>query len=269
MNEIQIFRNKSFNDIRVIMRGNEPWFVAKDIAETLGYATPQKMYSRLDADEKTTVPYRNDGSKYQTNMILINESGLYNAIIGSQKEEAKHFRRWVTSEVLPVIRKTGGYVHDNKLFIDTYLPFADEKTKIMFNAVLNVVKEQNKLVQRQQVLIEHKEDIINGLSQEISLADKRQLINRIVKQAKGSYKGRWVALYREFEAKHHMNLKTRLDNYNKNRSPKLKNSIDYIDKVLGMIPDLFEIACKLFEGEVGCLIEQMYGLRSTEIPEDV
>ena len=109
MNDIQTF-NFQNNNIRIVMDDNgEPWFVAKDVAEILGYASPDKMYVRLDDDEKTTTPFRRNGSNYQTNLTLINESGLYNAIIGSNKPEAKAFKKWVTSEVLPSIRKTGSY----------------------------------------------------------------------------------------------------------------------------------------------------------------
>ena len=115
MNEISVFNFQNRN-VRVVTDDNgEPWFVAKDVAEILDYASPDKMYARLDNDEKTTTPFRRNGSNYQTNLTLINESGLYNAIIGSNKPEAKAFKRWVTHEVLPSIRKHGAYVTDNKL----------------------------------------------------------------------------------------------------------------------------------------------------------
>lgn len=84
---------------------SEVWFVAKDVADILGYAKTSNMTERLDDDEKRTLYI----AASQNNQTLINESGLYNAVMGSQKEEAKRFKRWVTSEVLPSIRKTGGY----------------------------------------------------------------------------------------------------------------------------------------------------------------
>jgi anti-repressor protein len=107
--EMTIFSDAEFGSIRVIEREGEPWFVAKDIAEMLGYADTEKMTRRLDDDEKTTIPFRGDGSNYQTNMVIINESGLYNAILGSSKPEAKRIKKWITSEVMPSIRKTGSY----------------------------------------------------------------------------------------------------------------------------------------------------------------
>lgn len=98
-------------DIRVIPneRG-EPWFIAKEIAGALGYSDAEAMTRRLDDDEKQNLQLVGFGPRGVT---IINESGLYSAILGSTKEEAKRFKRWVTSEVLPSIRKTGGYTAPN------------------------------------------------------------------------------------------------------------------------------------------------------------
>lgn len=109
MNEIQIFNFQNC-EVRVVNVNSEPWFVAKDVAEILGYSETEKMTRRLDDDEKTTLPFRGTGSNYQTNITIINESGLYNAVLGSNKPEAKAFKKWVTSEVLPAIRRNGGYI---------------------------------------------------------------------------------------------------------------------------------------------------------------
>ena len=115
-NEITLFENPDFGEIRTIVENGEPWFVAKDVAEILGYSETAMMTRRLDEDEKTNLPFRQSGSNYQTNLTVINESGLYNAVLGSKKPEAKAFKKWVTSEVLPSIRKHGGYltVHDDE-----------------------------------------------------------------------------------------------------------------------------------------------------------
>lgn len=91
--------------VRIIMRDGEPWWIAKDVADILGYSDAQAMTRRLDEDETMTDKL----SVMTMKSIFINESGLYNAIIGSRKPEAKRFRKWVTSEVLPQIRKTGSY----------------------------------------------------------------------------------------------------------------------------------------------------------------
>lgn len=84
----------------------EPWFIAKEIAGAMGYSDAEAMTRRLDDDEKQNLQIVGFGPRGVT---IINESGLYSAILGSAKEEAKRFKRWVTSEVLPTIRKTGSY----------------------------------------------------------------------------------------------------------------------------------------------------------------
>lgn len=104
----EIFNFNGAN-VRVMMKDGEPWFVAKDVSEILGYSETAKMIRRLDEDElaKTQSPEMGGQVRYIT---IINESGLYNAVIGSHKPNAREFRKWVTGEVLPSIRKTGGYL---------------------------------------------------------------------------------------------------------------------------------------------------------------
>ncbi len=108
--------------------------------------------------------------------------------------------------------------------------------------------------------IEHKEDVIVGLVDEITLAEKRQILNRVVRYNHANYKERWNVLYREFENKYHMDLSRRLDSYNEDHKPKCKNKLDYIDKVLNKMPEVYELAAKLFENGVKALIEEMYSV---------
>lgn len=150
MNEIQIFKNVDFGEIRGITIENEPWFVGKDVADVLGYSNTRDALARhVDADDKNTV-VNLDGNRGNPNMVIINESGLYSLILSSKLPKAKEFKHWVTSEVLPSIRKTGGYVNNDGLFIDTYLPFADDNTKLLFSATLKTVREQNNLIKKQK-----------------------------------------------------------------------------------------------------------------------
>lgn len=112
MNGIQIFNNPEFGEIRTMIIDDEPWFVSKDISDKLGYAKPANMVKLVDDDDKRNVRSSDlepssKGTVYQVSMI--NESGLYAAIFGSKQENAKKFKKWVTSEVLPSIRKTGAY----------------------------------------------------------------------------------------------------------------------------------------------------------------
>lgn len=106
--------------------------------------------------------------------------------------------------------------------------------------------------------IEHKEDVIIGLVDGISLAEKRQILNRVVRYNHANYRERWAVLYREFENKYHIDLQKRLDNYNKDNKPKCKNKLDYIDRIMNKVPELYEIAAKLFENDIKALIDEMY-----------
>ena len=104
---LSVFNFEESAPIRVVTREQEPWFVAKDIAEVLAYSDTQAMTRRLDEEELSTCTDNSSGQV--RNLTIINESGLYSAILGSTKPEAKRFKKWVTSEVLPAIRKTGRY----------------------------------------------------------------------------------------------------------------------------------------------------------------
>ena len=107
-NEIRAFESAKFGTIRAINVDGEPWFVASDVAKALGYRMASDMTRRLDFDEKGTRSVRTPGGDQE--LSVINEGGLYNAVLGSKLEGAKAFKRWVTHEVLPAIRRDGAYV---------------------------------------------------------------------------------------------------------------------------------------------------------------
>lgn len=109
MNNIQVFNNPEFGDIRTVEIDGEPWFVGKDVADNLGYQNGSRDINRhVDEDDKQKMMLFDGNQKKET--IIINESGLYALILGSKLPSAKRFQHWVTSEVLPSIRKTGAYV---------------------------------------------------------------------------------------------------------------------------------------------------------------
>lgn len=108
MNKIQIFNNDEFGNIRTVNIDGEPWFVGKDVANALGYTNPQKAVRDHISVEDRGVNEMDTPSGKQ-NLTIINESGLYALIFGSKLESAQRFKHWVTSDVLPAIRKTGGY----------------------------------------------------------------------------------------------------------------------------------------------------------------
>ena len=108
-NAVQIFENAEFGRVRTIEVKGSPYFVGKDVAEILGYSNPRDALAKhVDDEDKNTVAIR-DGIQGNPNMTIINESGLYSLILSSKLPTAKKFKRWVTSEVLPAIRKTGSY----------------------------------------------------------------------------------------------------------------------------------------------------------------
>ena len=108
MNSLKVFENKEFGKVRTIMTDGEPLFVAKDVCDILGLSNSRQAMSRLDRDEKNTV-ILNDGIG-NPNKTVVNEYGLYSLVLASRKPEAKAFKRWITHEVIPAIRKHGGYL---------------------------------------------------------------------------------------------------------------------------------------------------------------
>ena len=108
---IQIFTSEIFGEIRTCQVNNQIMFVGKDVAQALGYAKPENaIATHVDVDDKTTTLIQGTGSNYKSKVIIINESGLYSLILSSKLPQAKAFKHWVTAEVLPQIRRTGGYI---------------------------------------------------------------------------------------------------------------------------------------------------------------
>ena len=277
MNELMIFNNEEFGQVRTITINNEPWFVGKDVAEALKYKnTRQAIATNVSEEDKGVHSIDTLGGKQ--NVTLINESGLYSLIFGSKLPSAKKFKTWVTSDILPSIRKTGGYVSNDDMFINTYLPFADDTTKALFKTTLTTVRKQNEVIAAQNKQIEtqkkeiseqkeeidHKKDVISGLTDEISLPEMRQVLNKVLNRKTSRFQERWGTLYREFELKYHVNLKIRLENYNIKNKPKCKSKLDYIDKVMNQLPDLYNLACKLYENDIKEMITEMYYIAKTE-----
>ena len=114
MNELQIFRSEDFGNIRIATANGEPWFVGKDVTDILGYTNPSKaLADHVDDDDKLN--NESLSSLGQRGGWLINESGLYSLILSSKMPNAKKFKHWVTSEVLPSIRKHGAYMNEQTL----------------------------------------------------------------------------------------------------------------------------------------------------------
>lgn len=142
MNEIQIF-NYNSNEVRTIERDGEPWFVLRDVCGVLALGTPAKVAERLDEDEKGVSQIHTPGG--DQSMTIINESGLYNVILRSDKPEAKPFRKWVTSEVLPTIRRHGMYATAET--VEKML--ADPDTTIKLLETIKAEREARKALEAQ------------------------------------------------------------------------------------------------------------------------
>lgn len=120
MNEIKLFNNPEFGEVRAVSINNNPWFVGKDVAQVLGYSdTAQAIRKHVDAEDKGVVEMTTPGGVQQ--ITAINESGLYSLILSSKLPGAKKFKHWVTSEVLPSLRKHGGYIAGQEEMSDTEL----------------------------------------------------------------------------------------------------------------------------------------------------
>ncbi len=117
-NQVQVFNNVEFGDVRVIMQGEQPWFVGKDVASVLGYSITQKaLRDHVDDDDKQLLQKFQNGTLDIPNrgLTIINESGLYSLIMSSKLPSAKQFKHWVTSDILPTIRQHGAYLTPEKV----------------------------------------------------------------------------------------------------------------------------------------------------------
>ena len=139
MNGLQAFKNEQFGEVRVIEQNGAPWFVAVDVCKALEHSNVTVALDRLDEDEKAKLNLGLPGG--DTNCV--NEPGLYSLVLGSRKPEAKSFKRWITHDVIPSIRKTGGYVGNEDMFVSTYLPFADDTVKALFGQTLAALRQAN------------------------------------------------------------------------------------------------------------------------------
>lgn len=150
MNNLQIFKNNTFGEIRVIEIKEETWFVGKDIAEKLGYKdTSDALKRHVDDEDKGAGEIPTPGGNQ--NMRLINESGLYSLILSSKLPSAKAFKRWVTNEILPSIRKTGGYIHTTEdMSDDEIMARALQVAQKTIEKKSREIEEKDKVIQLQQ-----------------------------------------------------------------------------------------------------------------------
>lgn len=176
MNELEIFKNEEFGEIRTVVIENEPWFVGKDIAEILGYANTRKAINdHVDEDDKTDGVTIRDSIGREQNPIVINESGLYSLILSSKLPTAKKFKHWVTSEVLPTIRKHGAYATAET--IESIISNPDNGIKLL--QALKAEQDKNKALEVENTELKPKAlfaDAVAGSNTSILIRELAKII---------------------------------------------------------------------------------------------
>lgn len=157
-NQLQTFTNEKFGDVRMLIIDGEPWFVGKDVAEILSYKnTADALYKHVDEEDKGVAKCDTLGGTQ--NMTIINESGLYSLILRSRLPEAKAFKRWVTSEILPSIRKHGGY-------------FAGQENMNEIDLLSKAVLVANNMIEEKQKMIDTQKQRISELEPSAAYCEK-------------------------------------------------------------------------------------------------
>ena len=256
------------NDVEVFELNGQVLFNPKHVAGILGITDikssirnfNKRQVVKVKNSDVHTMHFRklnNAGENFLT------ESGVYKLAFKSRKPEAEKFSDWVTDEVLPTILMTGGYLNDDEAFISTYLPFADEQTKLLFSTTLATVRKQNDVIEAQKNEINHKQEVINGLTDDIDVYKKKDVINRICRRRSGNYANRYKELYKCFKENFHVDLEARCEGYNlKQVKQKDKLSVIKYAELFGYIDDLYSCCTKLFEAEIDEVLDQINTIHS-------
>jgi anti-repressor protein len=178
VNNVQIYSNPDFGEVRTVLKDGEPLFVAADVCRALDLEQVSRAMDRLDDDERGLVKVTHPQSP--SKMIEVNavtEPGLYHLVLCSNKPEAKAFKRWITHDVIPTIRKTGGYVNDERTFVDTYLPFADDTTKALFGQTLAALRQANAKIEEDKPKVIFS-DAVSASKTSILVGDLAKLVRQ-------------------------------------------------------------------------------------------
>lgn len=240
-NEMSIFNHENFGSVRVFEKDGELWFVANDICSALGIVDSRKSVALLDKDDRNSMPIMDKiGRSQDTN--IVNESGMYSLILRSRKPEAKKFRKWVTSDVLPSIRKTGSYsidkpapvkeqsIYDMMRFNIDRLEEIDKKMSDHESRLGSIEEVQSKKVDLQKALPTVPDIKTRG--------NVNSIVRSYANQTGTPIGVIWKRLYSEFTSRYSINLLVR----GKNRS---MTGVGYAEKN-GYIDDLFATAIEIF-----------------------
>lgn len=267
--EVTVFKNlvhPEFGELRTVEIDGEPWFVGKDVATALGYTNSRDaIATHVFADDKGVESIDTLGGRQK--MTIINESGLYALVFGSRLKIAKEFKHWVTSEVLPSIRKNGAYIRNQENMTPAEIVARGliAAQKIIEEREKEIVHLNNRCGRLTQTIAE-KQDVINAISRNVPAPTKRMMLNRVMRRRSPELaQSRWSYLYARFDEIYHKNVKIRMKNYNAEPGHRKCSSIlDFIDNVLNMLDELYDLAVKLFESDFTQLMQEMHLLRMTD-----
>ena len=267
--EVTVFKNlvhPEFGELRTVEIDGEPWFVGKDVAAALGYTNSRDaIATHVFADDKGVESIDTLGGRQK--MTIINESGLYALVFGSRLKIAKDFKHWVTSEVLPSIRKNGAYIRNQENMTPAEIVARGliAAQKIIEEREKEIVHLNNRCGRLTQTIAE-KQDVINAISRNVPAPTQRMMLNRVMRRrAPERAQSRWSYLYARFDEIYHKNVKIRMKNYNAEPGHRKCSSIlDFIDTVLNMLDELYDLAVKLFESDFTQLMQEMHLLRMTD-----
>lgn len=238
-NAIKIFENAEFGSVRTLVINGEPYFVGKDVAEILGYANTSKaLIDHVDDEDKLN--NETLSSLGQRGGWLINESGLYSLILSSKLPNAKKFKRWVTSDVLPTIRKTGGYIANSDMMVSTYFGNLPPEQQTLVKGLFdNIIAQQTKI----DTLTTTNEVLTTDI---LSWAD-RPLVNALVRRyagyaCDGSFASAWIEFKKELLYKYSININSRITAYI-NKNGKKPHTLDVItdDEVLSALKTIVSL----------------------------
>ena len=243
MNELQIFNNPDFGQVRMVMIEDTPYFVGKDVAEALGYLkTENAIANHVDEEDKTSTLIQGSGSNYKSKAIVINESGVYALVFSSKLPTAKKFKRWVTSEVLPAIRKTGSYSKPKsqlELLVESAQALLEHERKL---TVLSTKQDEQA---KQIEIINKRIDMFNGVDGSNSREELRHKLNAYcykngIPQNKG-----WNIFKQMYNDSYNTNISLLITNYQRTNKIKNRPTMPAYLEATGKLADAHAILDKL------------------------